>query len=157
MTSPHPSPFGEWLTSWSDLSGTPLARKVVCILALCFHIPLNIISIYAWGLSFGMFVGLAVSLLNLWGVLIALWKLDVMKGERRVFGLSLERKHFDYSILLILTIYTIAFSTALACLGSLSWLGFLRWFWPFLTATDVFCFVMGWIASWQQDGAVLLT
>jgi len=34
-----------------------------------------------------MFVGGAISLVNLWGVLMALWKLDVMKGERRVLSI----------------------------------------------------------------------
>ena len=82
----HPSPLGAWLTTW-DLTGPDLARKVACVVALCLHIPLNIISIYTWGLRFTMFVGGAISLVNLWGVLMALWKLDVMKGERRVLSI----------------------------------------------------------------------
>jgi len=152
----HPSPFGGWLTTW-DLTGPDLARKIACVVALCMHIPLNIISIYTWGFSFGMFVGVAVSLLNLWGILMALWKLDVMKGERRILSIFINRKQFDFVIIFILCIYTVAFSTALACLGSLTWLSFLRWFWPVLTATDIFCFVTGWIASWREEGTVLLT
>jgi len=48
---------------------------------------LNIISILSWGFLF-IFLGILLSLLNLACVGAALWKLDVMSGERQFYGRS---------------------------------------------------------------------
>jgi hypothetical protein len=80
------SPFREYITTW-DFSDRPsMIRRLGCILAFILHIPLNIISILSWGISLFMFLGIILSLLNLACVGAALWKLDVMSGERRFYG-----------------------------------------------------------------------
>lgn len=76
------SDFQSYITTW-DVSDKPaLFRKCVCILALVLHIPINVISILSYGLSFWLFLGIVLSLLNLGCVGYALWKLDAMRGER---------------------------------------------------------------------------
>jgi hypothetical protein len=76
------SSFCEYIIEW-DFSGRPaLIRRLACVLAFILHIPLNIISILSWGISFFLFLGIIMSLLNLVCVGVTLWKLDVMSGER---------------------------------------------------------------------------
>jgi hypothetical protein len=68
------SPFREYITTW-DVSDRPaLIRKVICVLAFFLHIPINIISIWSYGITLMMFVGMIIGVLNLLGVAIALWK-----------------------------------------------------------------------------------
>jgi hypothetical protein len=50
------SSFRVWLTTWDFKDGPTITRKISCILALCFHIPLNIISIVSHGVHILMFV-----------------------------------------------------------------------------------------------------
>jgi hypothetical protein len=80
------SSFCEYIIEW-DFSDRPaLIRRLACVLAFILHIPLNIISILSWGISFFLFLGIIMSLLNLVCVGVALWKLDVMSGERRFYS-----------------------------------------------------------------------
>lgn len=50
------------------------------------HLPINVISILSYGISFWLFLGIVISVLNLFGVGWSLWKLDVMRGERGFYG-----------------------------------------------------------------------
>ncbi|KAE9365367.1 hypothetical protein N431DRAFT_387568 [Stipitochalara longipes BDJ] len=143
------SPFREYITTWdfSDRPGT--IRRLACILAFVLHIPLNIISILSWGFLF-IFLGILLSLLNLACVGAALWKLDVMSGERQFYGRSLKRRHFDFVIFAIVGIYGAGFVILLlARLHSGFWAGLFRALWPCLIATDIFCFIAGWVATWR--------
>jgi hypothetical protein len=81
------SAFREYITTW-DFSDRPaLIRRLACTLAFVLHIPLNILSILSWGFLF-MFMGIVLSLANLACVGVALWKLDIMSGERQFYGRS---------------------------------------------------------------------
>jgi hypothetical protein len=81
----YTSSFRTYITDW-DLKSYELIRKLACILAVCLHVPINIISILSYGISLMMFFGIIISVLNLLGVGIALWKLDVMTGQRLFFN-----------------------------------------------------------------------
>jgi len=37
-----------------------------------------------------------------------------------------------------------------------SWVWVIRIVWPCLVMTDIFCFVVGWIATWQDAGVTML-
>jgi hypothetical protein len=80
------SSFCEYITEWDFSDRTALIRRLACVLAFILHIPLNIISILSWGISFFLFLRILMSLLNLVCVGVALWKLDVMSGERRFYS-----------------------------------------------------------------------
>ena len=69
------SSFRTWLTTWDFKDAPTITRKIFCILALCFHIPLNVISIVSHGIHLLMFVWILLSLLNLLGIAYALWNL----------------------------------------------------------------------------------
>jgi hypothetical protein len=77
----YTSSFRAYITDW-DLQRHELIRKLGCILAVCLHVPINIISILSYGISLMLFFGIIISVLNLLGVGFALWKLDVMVGQR---------------------------------------------------------------------------
>ena len=79
------SSFRQYITDW-DLSRQALMRKLACILAVCLHLPINILSILSYGISLMMFFGIIISVLNLLCVGIALWKLDIMSGQRLLFN-----------------------------------------------------------------------
>ncbi len=81
------SPFYEYITTWDFTDRPGTFRRLACIMAFVLHIPLNIISILSWGFLF-IFLGILLSLLNLACVGAALWKLDVMSGERQFYGRS---------------------------------------------------------------------
>jgi len=90
LKSPLPSfetsAYTEYITRW-DLSDRPaLSRKVVCVLAVLLHVPQNVISIWSHGISVILVVYLLLSVLNLVCVAIAMWRLDVMRGERLVYN-----------------------------------------------------------------------
>ena len=63
-----------------------MVRKLACLLAACLHVPINVISIWSYGISLMMFFGIIISVLNLLGVGMALWKLDIMTGQRLFFN-----------------------------------------------------------------------
>jgi len=90
LKSPLPSletsAFTEYITRW-DLSDRPaLLRKVICVLAVLLHLPQNFISIFSHGLSVLLVVWILLSVLNLVCVAIAMWRLDVMRGQRLVYN-----------------------------------------------------------------------
>lgn len=58
----------------------------MCMLAMCLHVPMNVLSIMSYGLSLWLFFGIVVSLLNLLCVGISLWKLDEMRGARLIYN-----------------------------------------------------------------------
>lgn len=78
--------YYEWITRWDTSDTAGVLRKVVCILALFLHVPVNVLSVVSYGVSFWLFLGIVVSVLNLVGVAISLWKLDEMKGSRLVYS-----------------------------------------------------------------------
>jgi hypothetical protein len=80
------SPFRSYITTWDFSDRVGIIRRFGCMLAFMLHTPLNVISMLSWGVSLLMFVGILLSLLNLVCVGAALWKLDVMKGERAFYG-----------------------------------------------------------------------
>jgi len=145
------SSYQEWITRW-DLSDHPATlRKILCIAAVGLHVPMNVISIVSYGLSLWAFLGIIMSVLNLVCVGISLWKLDEMRGGRLVYGKIYKRHNFDYVILALFLIYGFAFSMfVFAKLRFRTWVLFLRIVWPCLVATDIFCFVSGWIATWTD-------
>ncbi|PMD14225.1 hypothetical protein NA56DRAFT_711300 [Hyaloscypha hepaticicola] len=123
------SSFREYITKWDFSDGPSLIRRLACVLAFILHIPLNIISILSWGISFFLFLGIIMSLLNL----------------------ALKRRNFDYVILALVAIYGGAFTLLLlARLHSSMWAYFLRAVWPCLIAADIFCFIAGWVATWRD-------
>jgi hypothetical protein len=63
-----------------------LLRRLVCFLAVLFHIPMNVISIVSHGVGIMLFVWILLSLLNLACVILALWKIDVMRGTRLLYS-----------------------------------------------------------------------
>ncbi|PMD30720.1 hypothetical protein L207DRAFT_198612 [Hyaloscypha variabilis F] len=143
------SPFYEYITTWDFTDRPGTFRRLACILAFVLHIPLNIISILSWGFLF-IFLGILLSLLNLACVGAALWKLDVMSGERQFYGRSLKRRHFDFAIFALVAIYGVGFVILLmARLHSGFWMGLFRAVWPCLIVTDIFCFIAGWVATWR--------
>jgi hypothetical protein len=81
------SAFREYITTWDFSDRAALIRRLACTLAFALHIPLNILSILSWGFLF-MFMGIVLSLANLACVGAALWKLDIMSGERQFYGRS---------------------------------------------------------------------
>jgi hypothetical protein len=119
------SAFREYITDWEFSDRPALFRRCACILALFLHTPINIISILSYGFSFMMFFGIIMSVLNLFCVALALWKLDIMRGQRMFYtymqvtpvshgsrvltSLRYERRHFDYVILGLLVVYGSAF------------------------------------------------
>jgi len=156
-----PSDFLTYTTTWRELSGASRTRKIACIIAFLFHIPLNVLSVSRLGISFFFPLSVLVSLVNLLCVGLALWKIDVMRGERVVFGRTFERIHFDFALIILICVYGMApLLLSLSAVGGGSAiyhvlrLIFLTW--PLTTATDIFAFVVGWIASWNQEGAVSL-
>lgn len=46
---------------------------------------MNVLSVASWGLSLWVVLGFAVSVLNLVGVAVAMWKLEEMRGARWVW------------------------------------------------------------------------
>ncbi|TVY57758.1 hypothetical protein LCER1_G000670 [Lachnellula cervina] len=151
------SSFREYITTW-DFSDRPaVLRRLACILALCFHVPLNILSILSHGISVLMFVWILLSLLNLISVAYSLWRLDDMQGQRLFYSKSLNRRHFDCVVLGLLFIYGFSFFIFLfAILGHGKRIALLRVIWPCLVMTDIACFVAGWVATWRDVGAVAL-
>jgi len=88
--SPFPSidtsAFSDYITRW-DLSDRPAAlRKVICVLAVLLHIPQNVISIISHGLSVIMVLWILLSVFNLVCVIISMWRLDVMRGQKLVYN-----------------------------------------------------------------------
>ena len=82
----EPSAYTEYITRW-DLSDRPaFLRKAICILAVILHIPQNVISILIHGISLVLVLWIILSVLNLICVAWAMWRLDVMRGERLVYG-----------------------------------------------------------------------
>ncbi|KAH6718490.1 hypothetical protein BKA61DRAFT_302770 [Leptodontidium sp. MPI-SDFR-AT-0119] len=80
------SAFRSYITEW-DFSDTPaFARRCVCTLAFFLHLPINIFSILSYGFSLRVALVVVFSLLNLFCVGYALWKLDVMRGQRVFFN-----------------------------------------------------------------------
>ncbi|TVY58690.1 hypothetical protein LSUE1_G008775, partial [Lachnellula suecica] len=150
------SSFKSYITTW-DLSSSGLARRLSCILALCFHIPLNILSILSHGVSVLMFVWIILSVLNLLCVGVGLWKLDVMRGQRWFYGKFYKRRNFDYVILGLFVMYGFAFIMFLFVKMRIhNWVTFLRVIWPCLVVADIVCFIAGWVATWQDvSGAPL--
>jgi len=62
-----------------------------------------------------------------------------------------SRHNFDYAILALFLIYGFSFGMfVFARLRLRTWIMFLKIVWPCLIATDVFCFVAGWIATWRD-------
>ena len=99
------SPFREYITTWDVSDRRALIRKVICVLAFSLHIPINIISIWSYGITFMMFVGMIISVLNLLGVAIALWKVWVSHGNvtltsTKDLGLTTSGVYFLHLILL---------------------------------------------------------
>lgn len=80
------STFREYITTWDTSDAPALFRRIICILAFFLHLPLNIISILSYGLSLGLFLGIVFSVLNLLCLGLALWKLDVMRGQRLFYN-----------------------------------------------------------------------
>ena len=119
------SPFREYITDWNFSDRPALFRRCGCILALFLHTPINIISILSYGFSVMMFFGIIMSVLNLFCVALALWKLDVMRGQRMFYtnmqvtpvnhdsgvltSPRYKRHHFDYVILGLMVVYGSAF------------------------------------------------
>lgn len=89
-TNPTPrwqdSDFREYITTWDTSDKIALFRRVLCISALVLHLPINVISVLSYGISFWMFLGIVLSVLNLVCVGFALGKLDIMRGQRVFFN-----------------------------------------------------------------------
>ena len=68
-----------------------------------------------------------------------------------------NRTHFDYVILGLLLIYGFSFGMFIFAHMRLKyWIWFFRIVWPCLIATDIFCFVAGWVATWKDVGMASL-
>jgi hypothetical protein len=74
--------FHDYITTWDTSDSPALLRRLVCLGAFLLHVPLNIISILAHGLSLTLILAVIFSALNLLCLALALWKLDVMRGQR---------------------------------------------------------------------------
>jgi len=61
------------------------AKEPVSQYSSCIY-PLNILSPLSHGLRLKLFFGIVVSVLNLLLVVGSLWRLDVVRGERRVYS-----------------------------------------------------------------------
>ncbi|KAH7310992.1 hypothetical protein BKA65DRAFT_518426 [Rhexocercosporidium sp. MPI-PUGE-AT-0058] len=145
------SAFRAYITEW-DLSDKPaFARRCTCTLAFFLHLPINVLSIMSYGFSWGVVLGVLFSVLNLFCVGYALWKLDVMRGQRVFFNSLYKRHHFDYIILGLIIVYG-GFFTALLMLRMTQtrWVYFIRIVWPCVIAADIVCFVSGWVATWRD-------
>ncbi|KAG0644995.1 hypothetical protein D0Z07_9256 [Hyphodiscus hymeniophilus] len=148
--------FREYITNW-DISRQALVRRLACILAVCFHVPMNLISVLSYVVSLQMFFGIIISVLNLLCVGIAMWKLDVMSGQKLFFNkTSYDRTHFDYIILGSLIVYGSSFGVfVFARMWLRDWVWFFRIVWPCLIATDIFTFMAGWIGTWRDTSITL--
>ncbi|KAF8862633.1 hypothetical protein BDZ45DRAFT_670853 [Acephala macrosclerotiorum] len=145
------SEFREYITTWDTSDRAALFRRAVCILALVLHLPINVISILSYGISFWMFWGVVLSVLNLFCVGFALWKLDVMRGQRIFFNSIWRRQHFDYVIMGLVIVYGFFFGMFLfAKMRVGSWTWFLQLGWPCTIAADIVCFISGWVATWRD-------
>ncbi|KAK0105126.1 hypothetical protein ONS95_004512 [Cadophora gregata] len=145
------SAFRSYITQW-DLSDKPsFARRCVCLLAFVLHLPINILSIMSYGVSLWLFLEVVFSLLNLFCVGYALWKLDVMRGQRVFFNGIYKRHNFDYVILGLVLVYG-GFFVALLTLRmtALNWHYFIRIVWPCAIAADIVCFIAGWVSTWRD-------
>jgi len=61
------------------------------------------------------------------------------------------RHNFDYIILGLVVVYGFSFGMfVFAHMRLRSWVLFLRIIWPCLIATDLVCFISGWIATWRD-------
>lgn len=77
--------FRDYLTTWDTSDRPAFLRKCLCFLAFFSHIPLNLINIAILQMMIRMWIfSILWSLLNLFCIGIALWKLDVMRGERLI-------------------------------------------------------------------------
>jgi hypothetical protein len=84
-TSRWSASYYDWITRWDTSDSAGVLRKVVCILALFLHVPMNVLSVVSYGVSFWLFFRIVISVLNLLGVAVSLWKLDEMRGARLVY------------------------------------------------------------------------
>lgn len=80
------SEFRDYITTWDTSDKAALFRRLICMLALVLHVPINVVSIMSYGISFWMFAGIVLSVLNLFCMGFALWKLDIMRGHRIFFN-----------------------------------------------------------------------
>ncbi|KUJ09853.1 uncharacterized protein LY89DRAFT_724232 [Mollisia scopiformis] len=145
------SEFQDYITNWDTSDKPALFRRVACMLALVLHLPINGISILSYGISFWLFMGIVISVLNLGGVGWALWKLDTMRGERVFYGKVFQRKHFDYVILGLVIVYGFFFGMFLFVrMRASDWAWFFRIGWPCTIAADIVCFISGWVATWRD-------
>lgn len=83
--SPDGSTFTQWLTQWRYNDRENTIRKIICVTGILLHIPLNLFYIRAWG-SLWILWGILSALFNFWFVCIGFWWLDIMRGERWVYG-----------------------------------------------------------------------
>jgi len=157
ITAPKDQPpssnsnFGEYLKDWNTSAPPALIRKCICFIALFLHIPINFISIWSYGFGFKIFLGIIWSLLNLFCVGMALWKLDVMRGERLIQHKVYNRLHFDYVLLGLFCIWAISFGILVfARLRVRTWIYVIYYGWPVLVTTDLVCFFVGWFATWRD-------
>ncbi|TVY45612.1 hypothetical protein LSUB1_G000138 [Lachnellula subtilissima] len=151
------SSFRQYITTWDFSDRAAVLRRLACVLALCFHVPMNILSMLSHGVSILMFVWIVLSLLNLLCVAYSLWRLDVMRGQRLFYSKLFNRHHFDYVVLALLLIYGFSFFVFLFVKFDHHYkITFLRIIWPCLILTDITCFLAGWVATWRDVDAAPL-
>ncbi|KAL2062200.1 hypothetical protein VTL71DRAFT_6466 [Oculimacula yallundae] len=145
------SAFRSYITQW-DLSDKPaFARRCVCTLAVFLHLPINILSMLSYRFSLWIILGVGLSLLNLVCVGVAMWKLDVMRGQRVFFNKIWKRHNFDYIILGLIAVYGGFFIALLTLrMTQTRWIYFIRIVWPCVIAADIVCFISGWVSTWRD-------
>jgi len=155
--TPDGSTFFQWLTGWTNNDRGDTTRKVICLVGILLHVPLNIFYVRLW-VGFWFVLGVLSGLFNFWCVCIGFWWLDIMRGERWVMGRRVTRRHFDFIIAFLLVVYTFSFIlTTITGLDSLVAIAFFYyWWWPLLGVADLLCPLAGWISTWEGTGAVTL-
>ncbi|KAM3066628.1 hypothetical protein ACMFMF_010134 [Clarireedia jacksonii] len=153
--------FLRWLRAWnfSSSSRGALVRKIFCVLALVMHLPLSFYySFSAFPGVVGLILGGILSLFNLWCMGVGLHRLDVMRGERKVWKFTVGRQGFDFVIVFLLFVWgsvsAYVFSGALDSLGGLYY--FVLFLFPALVFADVLCYVAGYVTTWERQGGVIL-
>jgi hypothetical protein len=79
------SSYGTYLTTWDTSDMPALGRRCGCFLILLLHIGININTLISHGIGFNLVFNLLWSVLSIVCIAYALYRLDIMRGERFVF------------------------------------------------------------------------